>query len=400
MNTVGGYPGAQSLSIEAAELLAARGTLPAEWVPPPPAHGVHVAETDAQSHHRHPRIGCAFSHDVRLLEASPIYLTEGQTTSIMEGLACPVLCVTASAGWPWPDGVMLGRLSSIPQLEHHHVEGGHHLHLDPDTAPAVARIVEGYLERGAPGVARRQLQQQQITAALPTSGSGGRTVTTRSTAAADITASSSSSDEGGDAAASLRGVRRAGTAASLSAATADDFAAVPLPPNPETLMGQSHVFIARSVPWTVGREAAAEAAVAVPTALPAHPPPRPARRVHMHRGALEIVALGGAATPADTALRFHTYPDSLLGSTARLLRARGIVGSAPLRPPPLAGSGGDAAGASSGNSSRESSNEITAAAPALVLGAWAPRVFLERVTTLERAMASRGATASKDIPKP
>jgi len=96
--------------------------------------------------------GYRFRHDPRLMEPSPTYVTEGQMMSYLNGIRAPTLTVTGTTGWPWSAGLMLARLSSVAHMEHHHLVGGHHLHLDDATGPAVADVVGDFLSRHKPHV--------------------------------------------------------------------------------------------------------------------------------------------------------------------------------------------------------------------------------------------------------
>jgi hypothetical protein len=81
------------------------------------------------------------------MEPSATYLSDLQMRTYLAAAKCPSLCVTGNTGWPWPAGMMLGRISSVPDLELHHIVGGHHCHLDASTGPTVAAIIQDFLRR-------------------------------------------------------------------------------------------------------------------------------------------------------------------------------------------------------------------------------------------------------------
>jgi len=124
------YPGTQFISYGAAAALVERGT---------------VAVGDGGAPDAPPKV--RFIHDTRLMEPSPTYLSEAQMTTFLRSVRCPTLCVTGTQGWPWMAGLMMHRIASVADMEHHHIRGGHHLHLDPDTAPTVAAILRDFLAR-------------------------------------------------------------------------------------------------------------------------------------------------------------------------------------------------------------------------------------------------------------
>ena len=383
VRTVANYPGNQSLSLAAAELLVERGTQPA------PAAAVAVAGVGSSgSPHTD---GIVFSHDLRLIEPSPLYMSEAQCVSVMEAIACPVLCITATHGWPWSDGQMIGRLSSVQSLEHHHIQGGHHVHMDPDTSPVVSQILSGFIDRvervtttGGDAARRRAHHRQQHG-----SDSSGLT-----SAAADITSLGGGED---------------GAASSSSTKSAEQRVVVVPTDDASALLGPSHVFIARTVPWTVsdGDSGSANAgergntelpsqqqshsrffneAVAPPAAAAAHAPSGTAAsdpvvaKVHLHTGRLSVLAAHPSTPREGWAPRWHPYRDSLVGRTARLLRQRGIVGK----------DEGIAAGGGAGAATTAQQPTM----PRLEFGAWAPGIILDALPTLEKAMAAAAAASS------
>jgi pimeloyl-ACP methyl ester carboxylesterase len=89
--------------------------------------------------------GVRFAHDPKIKGPSPHYFSEEQAHEILGAIACPVLLVLASDGWPRPADVMQARARCVRDLETRTLPGSHHLHADPDTAPAVAAAVLAFL---------------------------------------------------------------------------------------------------------------------------------------------------------------------------------------------------------------------------------------------------------------
>lgn len=137
--TVRRYPGNQHISWHAATTLVDRGT-------------VEVGHDGAGAGSGSVR----FSHDSRLMEPSSTYLSEAQMLDYLKRVSAPTLCVTSTGGWPWPAGVMLGRIASVPDMEHHHVLGGHHAHLDDDHgAQLFNAIIADWVRRRLPDIDAR-----------------------------------------------------------------------------------------------------------------------------------------------------------------------------------------------------------------------------------------------------
>jgi len=73
--------------------------------------------------------GVRFTHDPRLRTRSRSRLTEEQALAFLGAIACPVLAVRASAGWPFPAEIVAHRMATVADLRLVEVEGGHHVHL-------------------------------------------------------------------------------------------------------------------------------------------------------------------------------------------------------------------------------------------------------------------------------
>jgi len=73
--------------------------------------------------------GVRFTYDPRLRTRSRVRFTEEQVQAFLRAIACPVLAVRASHGWPFPADLMAARAAEIRDLRVLEVEGGHHVHL-------------------------------------------------------------------------------------------------------------------------------------------------------------------------------------------------------------------------------------------------------------------------------
>ena len=144
VRTVASHPGNQSLSLEAARALVARGAKP-------------VGDRKGLSSGG----GVAFTHDPCVLATHPYWLTEEQACAFLEALGrarVRVLAFRAEHGWPFASGAWEAReqrlRASYGAVAHDGFEleavagASHHLHLDPETAPAVAQRVLAFLEAG------------------------------------------------------------------------------------------------------------------------------------------------------------------------------------------------------------------------------------------------------------
>jgi pimeloyl-ACP methyl ester carboxylesterase len=87
--------------------------------------------------------GLRFTHDPRLKTRSRLRMTENQVRAFLAAIACPVLAIKASLGWPFPEDVVEARMAVIADLERAEVEGGHHVHLSH--AERVAPLIAGFL---------------------------------------------------------------------------------------------------------------------------------------------------------------------------------------------------------------------------------------------------------------
>jgi hypothetical protein len=114
-------PGAQWISAVAARALVLRALEPA------PADVLAAADKAA---------GWVFRHDPKIKGPSPLLFSDSQAHEFPAAIAAPVLLIIAEQGWPRPADVIQARMRCVRDLEVRTLPGSHHLHADPDTAPA------------------------------------------------------------------------------------------------------------------------------------------------------------------------------------------------------------------------------------------------------------------------
>jgi len=85
--------------------------------------------------------GLTWSSDPRLLFRSPCYLTEAQVLAFLGQVSCPALLLEAGQGVLTGRAEMAARRAAVNELEHHRLDGGHHLHLE------TPELVIGHLGR-------------------------------------------------------------------------------------------------------------------------------------------------------------------------------------------------------------------------------------------------------------
>lgn len=83
--------------------------------------------------------------DPRLRQPSAFRLTEEQLLALLGEVKCPTLMLGAEQGLFASRDAHAQRLAAVPQLQYACLPGGHHLHLEPETAPAVARALRDFL---------------------------------------------------------------------------------------------------------------------------------------------------------------------------------------------------------------------------------------------------------------
>ena len=83
--------------------------------------------------------------DSRLRQASAMRLVEGQVAALLGAIRAPVLLVGADRGLFATQEAHAARLANIAGLEYVCLPGSHHLHLEPETAPAVADLLHTFI---------------------------------------------------------------------------------------------------------------------------------------------------------------------------------------------------------------------------------------------------------------
>lgn len=89
--------------------------------------------------------GYVWRTDARLRHPSLLMMTEEQVLASLRAITTPTLFVRAEEGLQASRAVLDSRVQVVPGLQVVRVPGGHHCHLDGDTAP-VASAIEHFLE--------------------------------------------------------------------------------------------------------------------------------------------------------------------------------------------------------------------------------------------------------------
>lgn len=131
--TVATYPGKQSLSRDAAARMVARATV------------TDTSEAGVTT--------VRFRHDPRIKCPSPGVFTEEQACALLSAIRAPTFFVRGELGWPFKDAQVASRVAAIKApFETVTLPGSHHLHIDPESAPAVADAIVGFLRRSLPAL--------------------------------------------------------------------------------------------------------------------------------------------------------------------------------------------------------------------------------------------------------
>ncbi|KTD67527.1 alpha/beta fold hydrolase [Legionella shakespearei] len=69
-------------------------------------------------------------HDRRLIQPSPLRMTEAQVISCLERIAVKTCLILADKGFSFDSELTQGRIKSIKDLSIVHLEGGHHIHME------------------------------------------------------------------------------------------------------------------------------------------------------------------------------------------------------------------------------------------------------------------------------
>ncbi|KAA0167671.1 hypothetical protein FNF28_02739 [Cafeteria roenbergensis] len=95
-----------------------------------------------------------FTHDPGLRRQSISYQSEDQVLAALRAVEVPALLLTTANGWPWGEERTQGRAEAL-RARRVHMEGGHHPHLDADTADTVLAEVAAFFEEHKATVAAR-----------------------------------------------------------------------------------------------------------------------------------------------------------------------------------------------------------------------------------------------------
>jgi pimeloyl-ACP methyl ester carboxylesterase len=88
--------------------------------------------------------GFTWRSDPRLRLPSRLRLTEEQVVAFLRAIACPVLLVRGSEGFPFAPKPESARVAALREAKLVELPGGHHLHLD--TPESVAAVIREHLE--------------------------------------------------------------------------------------------------------------------------------------------------------------------------------------------------------------------------------------------------------------
>ncbi|WP_028388610.1 alpha/beta fold hydrolase [Legionella fairfieldensis] len=80
-------------------------------------------------------------HDRRLLNASPLRMTENQILSCLEGIVAKSFLIWADQGFAFHDQIMRKRMQAVKHLKVIELAGGHHVHMEKPDAVA-QRLIE------------------------------------------------------------------------------------------------------------------------------------------------------------------------------------------------------------------------------------------------------------------
>lgn len=142
MSAVAAYPGKQTLSMEAATALVRGSTYLGSSTSTTTAELQRPQDLDDGPVY--------FRHDGRLMLPSHTFLNNEQVKSFVEGINANVCLIQAQRGWPASSNTQYGEYKRILEakgkMQHHVLQGSHHLHLDPTTAPLVASTIVSFLQ--------------------------------------------------------------------------------------------------------------------------------------------------------------------------------------------------------------------------------------------------------------
>lgn len=95
-----------------------------------------------------------FIHDPGLRRQSISYQSEEQVLAALSAVEVPAMLLTTENGWPWGKERTQGRAEAL-KARRSHIAGGHHPHLDAETADAVLSEVASFFGEHTEALARR-----------------------------------------------------------------------------------------------------------------------------------------------------------------------------------------------------------------------------------------------------
>jgi hypothetical protein len=338
-----------------------------------------------------------FSHDPRLSEPLAVFPSERQLEAHAAHTRCPALCILSDTGWPWPHGALLGRISSVPDMELHHIVGGHRCHLDASTGPTVAAIIQDFLRRRGGDIRGRIDASKAHAAEQRRSGAGALRVSLAQTLSATLrserTAEQAAAAVGADL--DAEAVAAAGAIATVTASTTPLPHASPAPSAAaaaqEPIWTDRHIFTARCEPLTFAQRGdlrrtlhAAGESFVLPHAV-GEAQSNTNHALHLYKNRLRILRM------ADEYDALYHEPhaitdDAAYGEELRQLTASGQVPSVAASVPRIRAKAGatvvwtDVPDAASGVDRAALRHTID---KGLRVGAAVPLVFLQTVPTVE-----------------
>jgi pimeloyl-ACP methyl ester carboxylesterase len=102
--------------------------------------------------------GFSWRADPRLRHHPALLYTEEQVHTFLRRIRASTLFVFGDQGWEFPPGSVEARIVSVPNAQFAKLRGRHHLHLDE--APAVAQVVNAFIEGKSAAAMRPSLTRR------------------------------------------------------------------------------------------------------------------------------------------------------------------------------------------------------------------------------------------------
>jgi hypothetical protein len=110
--------------------------------------------------------GVKFCYDLRLRAYSNTYMGEDSVLAFLANIQCNCLLLTGETGMPLTGSFDERKAAVGSKLQHVHLPGSHHLHLDVESFEAVRSSVVKFLREQHQQQQQLQQQQQQQPFAL------------------------------------------------------------------------------------------------------------------------------------------------------------------------------------------------------------------------------------------